>query len=106
MNELTDQDFRTAVVEIATQARDVSKTWARLRAHLDLGPLSERPARLAAVQEAYSRKSWMREKLFSVVAALTGNAIMEQWEDHEMAGIPDLLEAAAKRVGGKNVQGA
>lgn len=105
-DEVSDRDFRTAVTEMARQAREASKAWAKLRTNLDLGPEKERPARLKALREAYNKKYWMSLKVLDLVSALSGTSLFPEWAEKEIERIPALLEAAAKRVGGQNVQGA
>lgn len=97
--KITDQEFRTAVVEIAVQAREASKAWAHLRGCLDLGPAEERPARLKAMQEAYSKKCLMRLRVLDLVSALSGTSIFPEWAEQEIERLPELIEAAAKRDG-------
>jgi hypothetical protein len=95
--KITDQDFRIAVTEIAIQAREASKAWAKLRTHLDLGPEAERPARLKALREAYSRKHWMSLRVLDLVSALSGTSLFPEWAEKELERIPELLEAAGRR---------
>lgn len=103
---MTDQEFRAAVTEIATQAREASQAWAKLRSRLDEGPADERPARLEAVQEAYRKLGLMRHKVLFVVGAFTGTLPLKEWVEQGLAAVPELLEAAEARRKGDVDEGA